>query len=91
MLIYKIVTPMKKIIYSLFYILIAYSTITCSEDFLDRKPLGRYTIDTYPAGGLTEYTYGMYSMLRQFEFYRCECIAAVAGLRGMPFIFKNVF
>ena len=58
---------MKKIIYSLFYILIAYSTITCSEDFLDRKPLGRYTIDTYPAGGLTEYTYGMYSMLRQFD------------------------
>lgn len=60
---------MKKIIYAIFYITIACTMITCSEDFLDRKPLGRYTIDTYPAGGLTEYTYGMYSMLRQWDIH----------------------
>ncbi|WP_066831779.1 RagB/SusD family nutrient uptake outer membrane protein [Rufibacter ruber] len=39
------------------------SALSCN-DFLDREPLGRYTTETYPAGGLTQYVYGMYSGLR---------------------------
>ncbi|MGV3539439.1 MAG: RagB/SusD family nutrient uptake outer membrane protein [Rufibacter sp.] len=39
------------------------TTLSC-DDFLDRQPLGRYTTETYPAGGLTQYVYGMYSDLR---------------------------
>lgn len=39
-------------------------TVGCKEDFLERKPLGRYTTETYPAGGLSEYVYGMYAELR---------------------------
>lgn len=44
------------------------------EDFLDREPLGRYTSDTYPAGGLTQYVYGMYSELRSY------------GVHAFPFV-----
>lgn len=48
-------------------------TISCS-DFLDREPLGRYTSDTYPAGGLSEYVYGMYADLRSY------------GVHAFPFV-----
>ena len=43
--------------------------LSACDDFLDRKPLGQYTSDTYPAGGLTEYVYGMYSQLRAFNIH----------------------
>lgn len=40
------------------------------EDFLEKEPLGRYTQDTYPAGGgLSSYVYGMYSDLRGFNLH----------------------
>ncbi|WP_181305791.1 RagB/SusD family nutrient uptake outer membrane protein [Rufibacter sp. XAAS-G3-1] len=39
--------------------------LSCN-DFLDREPLGRFTTETYPAGGLTQYVYGMYSDLRSW-------------------------
>ncbi|MFC6997197.1 RagB/SusD family nutrient uptake outer membrane protein [Rufibacter roseus] len=39
------------------------TTLSC-DDFLDRQPQGRFTTETYPAGGLTQYVYGMYSDLR---------------------------
>lgn len=48
--------------------------INACDDFLDRKPLGQYTTDTYPAGGLTQYTYGMYSELRSW------------GIHAFPFL-----
>jgi len=38
----------------------------CDDDFLEREPLGRFTTESYPAGGLTEYVYGMYSELRSW-------------------------
>lgn len=44
------------------------SIIGC-EDFLEREPLGRYTTDNYPEGGLTQYVYGMYSDLRGFSLH----------------------
>ncbi len=44
------------------------------EDFLDREPLGRYTSDTYPTGGLTQFVYGMYSELRSY------------GVHAFPFV-----
>lgn len=55
----------KNIQYTLYIVLVLGLFLTsCSKDFLDRKPLGRYTLESYPAGGLTQYTYGMYSDLR---------------------------
>ncbi len=44
------------------------------EDFLDREPLGRYTTETYPGGGVDEYVYGMYSSLRAY------------GVHAWPFV-----
>jgi starch-binding outer membrane protein, SusD/RagB family len=38
--------------------------LAACDDFLDREPLGKYTTETYPSGGLTQYVYGMYSELR---------------------------
>jgi hypothetical protein len=42
----------------------AMAVSTSCDDFLDRQPLGRFTTENYPAGGLTQYVYGMYSDLR---------------------------
>jgi starch-binding outer membrane protein, SusD/RagB family len=56
---------MKNIIYKLSIALLVLAVSGC-EDFLDRKPIGRYTQDNYPGGGLNEYVYGMYSDLRLY-------------------------
>ncbi len=42
---------------------------SCGKDFLDRKPLGRYTTESYPSGGLNQYVFGMYSDLRGFNVH----------------------
>jgi hypothetical protein len=57
--------------------LIALMTLTgvaACEDFLDREPLGRYTAENYPSGGLTQFVYGMYSQLRAY------------GIHAFPFV-----
>jgi starch-binding outer membrane protein, SusD/RagB family len=44
--------------------LTALITVGACDDFLDRQPVGRYTTETYPGGGLDQFIYGMYSELR---------------------------
>jgi hypothetical protein len=56
---------MKTTIYKL-SIAVLIIVLSGCEDFLDRKPIGRYTQDNYPGGGLNEYVYGMYSDLRLY-------------------------
>jgi starch-binding outer membrane protein, SusD/RagB family len=55
---------MKKFLYRAAVVITLITVVTACEDFLDREPLGRYTTDSYPSGGLTQYVYGMYSELR---------------------------
>lgn len=54
--------------------LLTLSGLVACEDFLEREPLGRYTTETYPTGGLTQYVYGMYSELRAW------------GVHAFPFV-----
>lgn len=54
--------------------LLTFSALAACEDFLEREPLGRYTTETYPTGGLTQYVYGMYSELRSY------------GVHAFPFV-----
>ncbi len=49
-----------------FFLALSILIFSGCEDFLDRKPLGRYTTETYPTGGLAQYVYGMYSDLRLY-------------------------
>ncbi len=61
---------MKKSFY--YRIVVAFAavlTIIGCEDYLEREPLGRYTTENYPEGGLTQYVYGMYSDLRGFSLH----------------------
>lgn len=55
-------------------VLLTITGLSACEDFLEREPLGRYTTDTYPTGGLTQYVYGMYSELRAW------------GVHAFPFV-----
>ncbi|HEY9487711.1 MAG TPA: RagB/SusD family nutrient uptake outer membrane protein, partial [Chryseosolibacter sp.] len=55
---------MKKYFNRVMIVLLSITGLAACEDFLDREPLGRYTTDSYPSGGLTQYVYGMYSELR---------------------------
>lgn len=65
---------MKKYFNRIAIVLIGLIGLAACEDFLEREPLGRYTTDTYPTGGLTQYVYGMYSELRTW------------GVHGFPFV-----
>jgi starch-binding outer membrane protein, SusD/RagB family len=57
---------MKKFFNRIVIIIAGLVGLAACEDFLDREPLGRYTTETYPTGGLTQYVYGMYSELRSW-------------------------
>lgn len=65
---------MKKYFNRITMVLLGIAGLAACEDFLDREPLGRYTTDSYPTGGLTQYVYGMYSELRTW------------GVHGFPFV-----
>ena len=65
---------MKKHFNRIAIVLLGLIGLAACEDFLEREPLGRYTTDTYPTGGLTQYVYGMYSELRTW------------GVHGFPFV-----
>jgi hypothetical protein len=65
---------MKKYFNRVTMVLLSIAGLAACEDFLDREPLGRYTTDSYPSGGLTQYVYGMYSELRTW------------GVHGFPFV-----
>jgi starch-binding outer membrane protein, SusD/RagB family len=65
---------MKKYFNRITIVLLSIIGLAACEDFLEREPLGRYTTDTYPTGGLTQYVYGMYSELRTW------------GVHGFPFV-----
>ena len=65
---------MKKFLNRIAIVLLGITGLAACEDFLERQPLGRYTTDTYPAGGLTQYVYGMYSELRAW------------GVHGFPYV-----
>jgi len=60
---------MKTITKNILIIFTVFFVFSCSEDFIDRKPLGRYTLESYPAGGLSQYVYGMYSDLRSWQVH----------------------
>jgi hypothetical protein len=68
---------MKKNILSL-TIISAFVIIAGCDDFLDKKPLGRYTTDTYPSGGLTQFVYGMYSDLRLYGVHAWPFVGVVS-------------
>jgi starch-binding outer membrane protein, SusD/RagB family len=57
---------MKKFFNKIIILIAALTGLAACEDFLDREPLGRYTADSYPSGGLTQFVYGMYSELRSW-------------------------
>ncbi len=65
---------MRKFFNRIAIVLLSITGLAACEDFLDREPLGRYTTDSYPSGGLTQYVYGMYSELRSW------------GVHGFPFV-----
>ena len=65
---------MKKHFSRIAFVLLTILGLAACEDFLDREPLGRYTTDSYPTGGLTQYVYGMYSELRTW------------GVHAFPFV-----
>jgi hypothetical protein len=55
---------MKKYFNRLAIVVLSITGLAACEDFLEREPLGRYTTETYPTGGLTQFIFGMYSELR---------------------------
>jgi len=65
---------MKKYFNRIVSVLACVTALAACEDFLEREPLGRYTTETYPTGGLTQFVYGMYSELRTW------------GVHGFPFV-----
>lgn len=65
---------MKKHFKRIVVLLLSFGGLAACEDFLDREPLGRYTTESYPTGGLTQYVYGMYSELRAW------------GVHAFPFV-----
>lgn len=65
---------MKKHLNRIAIVLLSVTILSACEDFLEREPLGRYTTETYPTGGLTQFVYGMYSELR------------TGGVHGFPFV-----
>jgi hypothetical protein len=54
----------------------------CNKDFLDRRPLGRYTADNYPyppgGGPYDQYVYAAYSALRDYKVTDYAFIGAVS-------------
>lgn len=65
---------MKRYFKRVAFVLAGIFGLVACEDFLEREPLGRYTTDSYPSGGLTQYVYGMYSELRTW------------GVHAFPFV-----
>lgn len=65
---------MKKYLNRIASVITGLMVLAACEDFLEREPLGRYTTETYPTGGLTQYVYGMYSELRSW------------GVHAFPFV-----
>lgn len=58
----------KKYFRSLFLVLLTgMLTLTACEDFLDRKPLGRYIEDDIPGGSFDSRIFGVYARMRVFE------------------------
>ncbi|MBX2965724.1 MAG: RagB/SusD family nutrient uptake outer membrane protein [Cyclobacteriaceae bacterium] len=68
---------MKKKVYTVLIAALTLLVLGC-EDFLDRKPLGRYTTETYPTGGLTQFIYGMYSDLRLYGVHAWPYVGVVS-------------
>jgi starch-binding outer membrane protein, SusD/RagB family len=69
---------MKKFYYRIALILAIVAGLSACDDFLDREPLGRYTSESYPSGGLTQFVYGMYSELRTWGVHAFPYIGIVS-------------